>query len=244
MFIISQVILKNLNICKHNNVSTYSIATGLVVYASIYLYLLYNNNDFLYLFNKFIIYIIGIDLLLSTFYHISNDKVKENNSDLNSDNTNDSNKIKEHLNISDDETTEDFDDYDENLDDDIDQDEDDHEHLFMEEPIDKNDLIQHIMNLNIQEDKFPIEQDNQIEEQDDNQLDQESVQLDQESVQLNQDNQYVNQINENTILDNLITDQINEENILNTKSYSKKITSTEVKPRKKRGKRANVEQTF
>ena len=56
MFVISQFALHKSNMCKFNNISTYAIASGLIVYASIYLYLLFYNNDYVALFNKFIIY--------------------------------------------------------------------------------------------------------------------------------------------------------------------------------------------
>jgi hypothetical protein len=130
MFIISQYILQKSNVCNPDNISTYAIATGLIIYASIYLYLLYYNDEFLYLFNKFIIYIIGIDLLLSTFYYFSSEKANTSEEipelklgDFKSDHIRvlENGKIKEHLNVSDEEDTEDFeDDYDENLDQDID----------------------------------------------------------------------------------------------------------------------------
>ena len=71
MFIISQVLFSKLNICLDSNIVTYSIITGLVIYALIYFYLLFYNGDMLSIFNKFIIYIIGLDLLLSTFYQFS-----------------------------------------------------------------------------------------------------------------------------------------------------------------------------
>ena len=105
-------------LCSSDNISTYSIAVGLIIYSSIYLYVLYYNNDFLFIFNKFIIFIIGIDLLLSTFYHFNNENIQK----LNNMNFEESfliennNKIQEHLSISDDELTEDFDeDFDEEV---------------------------------------------------------------------------------------------------------------------------------
>ena len=118
MFIISQYLLHKSKLCSSDNISTYSIAVGLIIYSSIYLYLLYYNNDFLFIFNKFIIFIIGIDLLLSTFYHFNNENIQK----LNNMNFEESfliennNKIQEHLSISDDELTEDFDeDFDEEV---------------------------------------------------------------------------------------------------------------------------------
>ena len=59
-----------------NDITTYSIAIGLIIYTSIYLYLLFYNGEYLSIFNKFIIYIIAIDLLLSTFYYLNNDSNK------------------------------------------------------------------------------------------------------------------------------------------------------------------------
>ena len=118
MFIISQYLLHKSKLCSSDNISTYSIAVGLIIYSSIYLYVLYYNNDFLFIFNKFIIFIIGIDLLLSTFYHFNNENIQK----LNNMNFEESfliennNKIQEHLSISDDELTEDFDeDFDEEV---------------------------------------------------------------------------------------------------------------------------------
>lgn len=72
MFIISQYLLNNLNMGKLENISIYAIGIGLVVYACIYLYFLFYNDEYVSLFNKFIIYIIGIDLLLSSFYYSHN----------------------------------------------------------------------------------------------------------------------------------------------------------------------------
>jgi hypothetical protein len=82
MFVISQYLLNASGTCKNvNQVSTYSIVTGLVLYASIYLYLLFYNEEYLNIFNKFIIYIIIIDLLLSTFYYFSIQKESKRNAD-------------------------------------------------------------------------------------------------------------------------------------------------------------------
>jgi hypothetical protein len=73
MFILSQCILhKCSSLTKLETISTYSIILGLIVYSTIYLYILFNNVDYIYIFNKFIIYIVGIDLLLSTFYYSMN----------------------------------------------------------------------------------------------------------------------------------------------------------------------------
>ena len=79
MFIISQYALQKSNACNNVDISTYSIVTGLVIYGGIYLYFLFYNNEYLSLFNKFVVYILGIDLLLSTFYTY-NTNINENKS--------------------------------------------------------------------------------------------------------------------------------------------------------------------
>lgn len=129
MFIISQYLLNKSKLCNPDNISTYSIAIGLIIYSSIYLYLLYYNNDLLFVFNKFIIFIIAIDLLLSTFYHFNTGTTQQIiKDDLNLEDAlliENSDKIEEHLTISDDELTEDF---DEDLDEEI-QEDDESENL-------------------------------------------------------------------------------------------------------------------
>ena len=71
MFLLSQFLLNNAKTCDtYDKLVTYSIITGLVLYTSTYLYFLFYKNEYLGLFNKFIIYIITIDLLLSTAYHL------------------------------------------------------------------------------------------------------------------------------------------------------------------------------
>lgn len=79
MFVVSQYILNLSGMCTTNQqITTYSIALGLILYGSIYLYILFYNNEYLNIFNKFIIYIIAVDLLLSAFYYYnlqSNDKL-------------------------------------------------------------------------------------------------------------------------------------------------------------------------
>lgn len=89
MFIISQYLLNNLSTTDLEYTSIYAIGIGLVVYACIYLYFLFYNEEFLSIFNKFIIYIIGIDLLLSSFYYARNKNSLEYNQVENSDNISD-----------------------------------------------------------------------------------------------------------------------------------------------------------
>ena len=76
MFIISQYILKKSNLIPDIiTVSTYSSVIGIIIYASIYIYFLTYNREILPFFNKIIIYIVGVDLLLSIiyFYKLQND---------------------------------------------------------------------------------------------------------------------------------------------------------------------------
>lgn len=67
MIFISHYLLKNFSSYTEVNIQTYSIVIGLLIYASTYLYLLFNHYDYISLFNKFLIYVVGVDLLLSTF---------------------------------------------------------------------------------------------------------------------------------------------------------------------------------
>lgn len=69
MFVVSQYLLNLSKVCTTSQqINTYSIALGLILYGSIYLYILFYNNEYLNIFNKFIIYVVGVDLLLSAFY--------------------------------------------------------------------------------------------------------------------------------------------------------------------------------
>lgn len=71
MFLASQFLLKRSQVCKKSSVPSYSIALGLVLYGAIYLYLLFSHQEWVSVFNKFVIYIVGIDLLLSAFFHFN-----------------------------------------------------------------------------------------------------------------------------------------------------------------------------
>ena len=71
MFILTQYLLKNF-LSSHisdNSLPTYTVVIGLVVYALFYSYFLMYNRELLPFFNKIIIYVIGIDLLVSAFYN-------------------------------------------------------------------------------------------------------------------------------------------------------------------------------
>ena len=93
MFIISQYLLYQTKMCNYDNITTYAIGSGVIIYAAIYLYLLFNNTEYLSLFNKFMIYIISIDLLLSTFFYFNKEKSHkqnlQNQFDINSDSNSD-----------------------------------------------------------------------------------------------------------------------------------------------------------
>ena len=90
MFVVSQYILNLSGMCTTSQqITTYSIALGLILYGSVYLYILFYNNEYLNIFNKFIIYVIGVDLLLSAFYYYniqsSSDKLVKGNEEVDSE---------------------------------------------------------------------------------------------------------------------------------------------------------------
>jgi cytoskeletal protein RodZ len=100
MFIISQYILKTTKLLPSNlDIATYSVIIGLVLYAVIYLYLYFFNTSMLSFLNNIIIYIIGVDLLLSTFYYYNLQKednkkyINANNISYNEVNLNDTDTI-------------------------------------------------------------------------------------------------------------------------------------------------------
>jgi len=221
MFIISQYLLHKSNLCNLDNISTYSIAVGLLIYSSIYLYLLYYNNEFLFIFNKFIIFIIGIDLLLSTFYHFNNNQTQLYNKqdtitnqdtkiedtkmqDIYLDESN--NKIQEHLIISDDELTEDF---DENLDEEVELDNDSE-------------------NFNLEQDEqLQLEQDEQLqlEEIPDSNLQETIVEIQSQEIQHNNDIEKLLQsipINDN-VTSEIIIEQPKPKAKRQTKKRSNKV---------------------
>ena len=64
--------------CKNKQINTtYSIGLGLVFYSAFYLYFLFYNNELLPFFNNILIYIVGIDLLLTTFYSYKVDDTEQ-----------------------------------------------------------------------------------------------------------------------------------------------------------------------
>lgn len=68
MFILSHLVIDKFNLCE-NTVSA-SLISGFAIYAIVYIYTLFYNNNNLDVFNTFIVYIIAMDLLLSTTYHV------------------------------------------------------------------------------------------------------------------------------------------------------------------------------
>lgn len=90
MFVLSQYLLNSSGMCNPQQITSYSIALGLILYSSIYLYILFYNNEYLSVFNKFIIYIVVVDLLLSAFYYFnSQDKEEPPSLILNNDTSED-----------------------------------------------------------------------------------------------------------------------------------------------------------
>lgn len=81
MFILSQIVLDKVTKCEKNKIPTYSVAVGLFIYGVIYVALMALKHPLLKTFNKFSIYIIAVDLLLSTVYHIKQNKLKKKNID-------------------------------------------------------------------------------------------------------------------------------------------------------------------
>lgn len=85
MFILSQYLLNITKVCQPNKLTTYSMLIGIILYSIIYLYMIYYNYEYISIFNKFIFYIIVIDLILSIFYYYS----QKNNLKDQIDDTND-----------------------------------------------------------------------------------------------------------------------------------------------------------
>lgn len=120
MFVVSQYILNLSGMCTTSQqITTYSIALGLILYGSVYLYILFYNNEYLNIFNKFIIYIVGVDLLLSAFYYYnlqsSSDKLVKGNEEVEVEDDSDS------------ESEDDDPEYESESEDDLDKEQDDNE---------------------------------------------------------------------------------------------------------------------
>lgn len=117
MFVLSQYLLNKFSHLPHNLQITYSVSIGMILYTSLYLYILYYHGEYLDVFHKFLIYIIMIDLVLSILYGYifkQNKEEYDENDDIEDYNRNHINYIKENLDKLDD------DDYNEDDDDDDD----------------------------------------------------------------------------------------------------------------------------
>lgn len=67
MFLLSNFMLKQMGSIKSSSaIATYSIAIGLVIYAALYVYVLFYHHNQLAMFNTILIYVVSIDLLLSS----------------------------------------------------------------------------------------------------------------------------------------------------------------------------------
>jgi hypothetical protein len=89
MFLLSNFILKNIGIVKSSSaVASYSIAIGMVIYAAIYLYILYNHQEKLAFFNNILIYVVSIDLLLSSALYNKQMLDSKNEEEANENNVN------------------------------------------------------------------------------------------------------------------------------------------------------------
>lgn len=88
MFFLSLVVLQKSKLCQPQNLTSYSIASGIALYGGIYLYFLYYNPELLSIFNKFLIYIVSVDLLLSTFYFYQLNSKPQLEHNLNTNNNN------------------------------------------------------------------------------------------------------------------------------------------------------------
>lgn len=70
MFSVSQVLIEKFRLTGEDNIVTYSIVIGISLYAGIYAYLLFKQPELLPMFNKFILFVVGIDCLISTILYI------------------------------------------------------------------------------------------------------------------------------------------------------------------------------
>jgi hypothetical protein len=77
MFSLSQFILQKGNLCNEGSIPSYSIAIGILFYASIYLYILYGHSDYASIFNRLLVYVVGIDLLVSCFMYMGSSDAKQ-----------------------------------------------------------------------------------------------------------------------------------------------------------------------
>jgi hypothetical protein len=97
MFLLSNFILKQMGSIKSSSaIATYSIAIGLVIYAALYVYVLFYHQEKLAMFNTILIYVVSIDLLLSSALYNKqildkNENESETESEMQTENENDLN---------------------------------------------------------------------------------------------------------------------------------------------------------
>lgn len=65
MFILSRYIFDKFDIVEKESQSVFSIASGMLTYTVLYLYILFFNSEYLQIFNSFIFYLIAIDSILA-----------------------------------------------------------------------------------------------------------------------------------------------------------------------------------
>ena len=65
MFFLAQLLLKKTSA----DLPVIVIPAGILLYGLVYLYLLFYQDECTFVFNKFIVYVVGLDLLLSAFYY-------------------------------------------------------------------------------------------------------------------------------------------------------------------------------
>ena len=155
MFLLSQYILN-----KSKQKVSYSVIIGLLFYTCLYLYILFYQSEFLNIFNKSIIYIFIVDLLLSSLYWF--------NSKNNIEKTN----VIEFLNnTKDNENNKDESCYDESIDESLDESLDEN----IDESLDENNydnIIKEIQqHQQYQEEQFLNEQDHEQDDLQDHEQD-------------------------------------------------------------------------
>jgi len=82
MISIMQYLLDLTNFCKNNNILTYSLFFGVILYVMIYLYMILYQPEFLSNLSWWMISIVLIDLSISILYYFSLDKKDKNFKDV------------------------------------------------------------------------------------------------------------------------------------------------------------------
>lgn len=228
MFILSQYILKNIKICNFTDITSYSIAIGLIIYTSIYLYLLFNNNELLSIFNKFIIYIISIDLLLSSFYYLNSEK-QQHLETINSEN----------IKLIDD--TDSYNNVDTETDIDTESDINTETEIYTENDIDTETDIKDDIEDDIQDDiqdVTEIETNNQGK--DENNIPSQDINIEVYPIQQNE-SQKIQEVSENIDIDNDTNIILSKDNsTLDLENSTLDLENSSLPVKKKRGRKPNV----